>query len=99
LPPRPDRFWGSPSRLPNGYRGFFLWGKAVGVKNAWSYNSIPPYIIMAWFLLKHRDSYLFWNVKNKRGITDRHTDQPKNFLLIYYQDMYKLYSVALWKKI
>jgi len=22
-PPRPDRLWGSPSLLPNGYRGFF----------------------------------------------------------------------------
>jgi hypothetical protein len=27
---RPDRFWGAPSRLYNGYQGLFLGGKAAG---------------------------------------------------------------------
>jgi hypothetical protein len=25
-PPRPERLWGQPSLLSNGYQGFFLWG-------------------------------------------------------------------------
>jgi len=29
-PPRPDRLWGPPSLLSNGYRGFFHGGKAAG---------------------------------------------------------------------
>jgi hypothetical protein len=29
-PQRPDRLWGPPSLLSNGYRGTFLWGKAAG---------------------------------------------------------------------
>jgi hypothetical protein len=27
------------------------------VKNAWSYTFTPPYIIMAWCLVKHRDNF------------------------------------------
>jgi hypothetical protein len=27
------------------------------VKNAWSYASTPPYIFMAWCLVKHRDNF------------------------------------------
>jgi hypothetical protein len=53
-PRRPDRFWGPPSLLSNGYQGlFFLGVKRLGseadyspssaeVKNAWSYTSTPP---------------------------------------------------------
>jgi hypothetical protein len=53
-PPRPERFWGSPSLLSNGYQGLFPWGPSGrGVKltthlhlvtkskNEWSYTSIP----------------------------------------------------------
>jgi hypothetical protein len=29
------------------------------VNNAWSYASIPPYIFMAWYLVKHRDKFTF----------------------------------------
>jgi hypothetical protein len=29
-PPRPERFWGPPSLLSNGYQGLFPWGKTAG---------------------------------------------------------------------
>jgi hypothetical protein len=29
------------------------------VKNAWSYNSTPWYVIMVWCLVKHRDNFTF----------------------------------------
>jgi hypothetical protein len=51
---------------PVGTRGFFSGGKATGAwryhshlmprpKNAWSCNSTPQFIIMAWSLVKHKD--------------------------------------------
>jgi len=57
--PRPIRFWGPPSLLTNGYR---VPGREADhsaptndeVKNAWSYTSIPPYVFMAWCLVKYR---------------------------------------------
>jgi hypothetical protein len=27
--------------------------------NAWSYTSTPPYVFMAWCLVKHRDNFTF----------------------------------------
>jgi hypothetical protein len=30
---------------------------SVDVKNAWSYTSIPPYVSMAWCLVKQRDTF------------------------------------------
>jgi hypothetical protein len=27
---------------------------SIEVKNAWSYNSTPLYVLMAWFLVKYR---------------------------------------------
>jgi hypothetical protein len=29
------------------------------VKNTWSYISTPPYVFMAWCLVKHRDNFTF----------------------------------------
>jgi hypothetical protein len=29
------------------------------VKNAWSYTSPPPYVFMAWYLVKPRDNFTF----------------------------------------
>jgi hypothetical protein len=29
------------------------------VKNAWSYTSIPPYFIVVWCLIEHRDNFTF----------------------------------------
>jgi hypothetical protein len=54
-PPRPERLWGRPSLLSNGYLGALSLGKkrpgreadhsppsSAEVKNAWSYTSTPP---------------------------------------------------------
>jgi hypothetical protein len=55
---RPDRLWGPPSLLSNGYRVFFPGLKRPGreddhspptsveVKNTWIYTSAPPYVFM-----------------------------------------------------
>jgi hypothetical protein len=66
-PPRQDRLWGPPSFLSNGCWGFFLRGvkrpgceadhslrSSDGVKNAWSYTTIPPCVFIVWFLVKLR---------------------------------------------
>jgi hypothetical protein len=29
------------------------------VKNAWSYTSTPPYVFKAWYLVKHKDEFIF----------------------------------------
>jgi hypothetical protein len=57
-PPRPERLWGPPSLLANGYQGLFPWGySSRGVKltthlhlvprskNEWSYTSTPPILL------------------------------------------------------
>jgi hypothetical protein len=36
-PPRPERLWGPPNLLSNGYQELFPWGKEVG---AWSWPLI-----------------------------------------------------------
>jgi hypothetical protein len=59
-PQRPDRLWGLPSLLSNGYQGALSPGvkgqgreadhsppSSAEVKNMWIYTSIPPYVLMA----------------------------------------------------
>jgi hypothetical protein len=73
--PRPNRQWGPPNLLSNGYRELFPGGKAAGacswsptsitkVKNTWSCTSTPLYDFMAWYLVKYRlplhDMVLIW---------------------------------------
>jgi len=62
--PPPDWFWGPPSLLSNGYGSLLPRGKAPAewswwltsicakVKNTWIYISTPPYVFMAWCLIK-----------------------------------------------
>jgi hypothetical protein len=64
-PPRPERLWGPPILLLNGYQGLFPWRQNVwGVKltthlhqvprsrNEWSYIPLLQYSFMAWCLFK-----------------------------------------------
>jgi hypothetical protein len=60
-PQRPDRLWGPPRLLSNGYRGARSSGvkwqgreadhspppTSAEVKNTWIYTSTPPYVFMA----------------------------------------------------
>jgi hypothetical protein len=55
---RPDRLWGPPSFLPNGYRGQSGRGvkltippASAEVKKTWVYTSTSPYVFMAWRLI------------------------------------------------
>jgi hypothetical protein len=81
-PPRPDRLWGPPSLLSNGYQGLFspgvnwLGNEAVyspasspEVKNARSYTSTPQYVFMKWYLFKHRDNFTFMCVCVKSDLS------------------------------
>jgi hypothetical protein len=65
----PDRLWGPPSLLSNGYRGLLSLGSkllrgeanhshssSTEIKNAWgAITPLPQYAFMAWCLVKHRD--------------------------------------------
>jgi hypothetical protein len=72
-PLRPERLWGPPTLLSNGYQRLFPWGvkrpgreadnsppSSAEVKKAWSYTSTPQYVFMAWCL----DNFTFTFIKN-----------------------------------
>jgi hypothetical protein len=63
--------------FPMGTGGFFPRGKAAGSihlvsksKNVWSCTSTPPYVFMAWCLVKHRDFTLlyFTQIRPRSGL-------------------------------
>jgi hypothetical protein len=66
--PLPDWFWDPPSLLFSEYRELFprrQSGRGVKVTtnlhlaSRLSYTSTPPYVFMAWYLVKHRDNFTF----------------------------------------
>jgi hypothetical protein len=64
-PPRPDRLWGPHRLLANVYKWVKRPGlevnhtppSSVEVKNTRSFTSTPPYVFMAWYLVKQRDNF------------------------------------------
>jgi hypothetical protein len=40
----------------------------VEIKNIWIYTSTPPYVFMAWYLVKHRDNFTFYSNKKQDQI-------------------------------
>jgi hypothetical protein len=66
-PQHPDRLWGPPSLLFSGYRRFIPQGwswppTSIECRGQewWSYNSTLQHFLMAWHLVKHRDSFTFY---------------------------------------
>jgi hypothetical protein len=62
-PQRPDRLWGPPSLLSNRYRSLFRRSRMTGawssaeVKNGGAIPLLPPYVVMTWRLIKHKDKF------------------------------------------
>jgi len=44
------------SYLPGKAAGAWSWPLSADVKNAWSYTSTPPYVFVAWYMVKYRDT-------------------------------------------
>jgi hypothetical protein len=70
--PRPDRLWGAhATSYPVGTEVVSLQVKRPGreaghspppsaeIKNAWSITSVPSYVLLLWYLVKHRESLPF----------------------------------------
>jgi len=70
-PPRPDRLWGptqphiqwvprslSPGVKRSGRKADYWPPGSVEIKNAWTYNSTPPYVFVVWCLIKYRNNFI-----------------------------------------
>jgi hypothetical protein len=80
-PPRPHRPWAPPSQCLSW--GFIPEVKRPGreaghsppfsadVKNVWGYASTPPYVFMAWCLIKHKENFTFTFTLWRRMNTQR----------------------------
>jgi hypothetical protein len=53
LPPRPEWLWSPPSLLSKWVPG----RESDYPRLTWSYIFTPPYVFMAWYLVKHRDNF------------------------------------------
>jgi hypothetical protein len=84
-PRHPDRFWGPPNLLSNGYRGLFLRGKAAG---AWR---LPQHLVPRSRIcgsihpLPHTHSYVLWRFYTKKIYKPSvlHTDIEMLLHLVY----------------
>jgi len=80
-PPRPERLWGPPSLIYNGYQSFFL--REVKQLGEWSNTSIPPYVFMMWCLVKHRDNFTFYLMNLELSISDSRTKKTDIIIEVY----------------
>jgi hypothetical protein len=100
-PPRPYRLWGPPSLLSNGYQGLFF---HRGVKLSshlqleprllcGAISPLPQYVFMAWYLVKHRDSFTFTYNKGYLGLNRAAAPTRRLTSLMTLSHLHKLYSV------
>jgi hypothetical protein len=52
------------------------------LKNVWSYTSTPQYVLMVWYLVKHRDNFTFYLYPFKPGV-----------MMVSY-DSHKIYNMG-----
>jgi len=43
-----------------GHKAYHLPPSSAKAENEWGYTSSPPYIFMAWCLVKHKDNFTFY---------------------------------------
>jgi hypothetical protein len=57
-PTWPSAQWVQEALSP-GYEANYSPSSVGEVKNVWNYTSIPPYVIIAWCIIKHKDNFTF----------------------------------------
>jgi hypothetical protein len=88
-PPRPERLWGPPSLLSNGY---IRPGREADsspppnadVKNAWSYISTPQYALMAWCSVKALCSLIPSVLHMRNRFSHTHTQNKRSKLQLIH---------------